>query len=162
MIDESPAAKPKVPTLTDIVSQNITTTIYNTIKQGIARNYTIDSIVAAVRTITLPLTEQAIYMIRKNLLLKFANKVYKRSIDGTIQYYDGRQLSFADTLNPLHPNRLIDNVYPSLWSSLNLEKLVEQYSLVHKARKNQLPHPFQPFDEHHDEDDIYTEPGFRL
>ena len=136
--------KEKIPSLANMAAKSISERIHTIIKKGLSQNYPVKNIIETVNAMTSPLTEPTKDMIRKNLLCKYANRVFRRHGNGIVQYYDGRHQSIADRLSPSQPSKVDSDGYWSFWSGLDLNQLIERYSNVRYARKRLAQHPYCP------------------
>ena len=140
--DDGYQPKSRIAPLTQIVTKYIADRIDSSVKQCLSANYATEEIVGIVLPWLSPLTQPTLDMIRINLLHRYANKVFERTASGNTQYYDGRQLSKAERLNPIDPQKIDSNGYGSLWSGLAIEQLITKYCTIHKAHKQREFHPF--------------------
>ena len=136
----------KIPSLTEMITKNISDTIDSIIQQSLSQDHPVKNIIEIVRIMLSSSPTDIEEMIRTNLLLRYAAKVFKTYSNGTVQYYDGRYLSKAERLIPDHPQKIDSNGYGSFWSGLGMNELIVKYSDVHKARKRHAQHPYHPLD----------------
>lgn len=131
-----------IKSLAYLAAKNISKRIEKTIKACLSANRPAEEIGEITSGMVLCLTEPTKEMIHNQLLLKYAKKVFTRKGHHIIQYFDGRQLTKTERLNPKHPSNIDASRHCSPWSKIELCEFIKQYCIVYYAHKNKNPqHP---------------------
>jgi len=159
-----------LPSLSSLSRDYITRRIKTIVKDGLHKKAPVQSVLDEIQPWLKNLTQDAIDMIRIELLKNYAVKTFKvLRIGGSVtkeQLFDGR---IIDRVYEMSPRESHDDPYQlkSNWGKLNIDEIIEKYSTVHKAWKLKAPHPFipvlrSPVIPANDDDDDDEEPFFLL
>jgi len=132
--------------LSSLATSYISTHIKTIVKDGMHKRAPINTILEQTHPWLKDLTQDAIYMIRTELLKLYATKTFRVLRQGTLakeQLFDGRIIDQKDDLDP-HEHRNDPYCLKSTWYSLNIDQLIEKYYIVHQAWEAKACHPFEP------------------
>ena len=136
----------KTPLLKKKLIHEITNKIEKIVKNSQSLQEPIENAIEKVNAALEPLKYQlgVFEIIREHLLCRYANRIYTRLSNGIALYYDGRLETKADRLDPNNQRKISPFGLWSTWAHLDLDQLIRQYNIVHKARQARQQHPFNP------------------
>ncbi len=134
-----------LPSLSSLSRDYIAKRIKTIVKDGIHKRAPINTILEHAHPWLKDLTQDAIYMIRTELLKQYATKTFRVLRQGSLakeQLFDGRIIDQAGDLDP-HEHRIDPYCLKSAWYSLSIDQIIEKYYIVHQAWKSKASHPFE-------------------